>query len=502
MSLLGVDVGTTGCKAVVFSAQGRTLGAAYREYDVERPAPGQAELDAPAVWARVQQAIGEAAQAAAGQGDPPEALAVASMGEAVVPVGFDRQILGPSILNFDRRGEEFLPGLGERLDPARLYAINGNSLGNHYSLTKLMWLRRHRSELYERTWRFLHWSGFVAFMLGAEPAVDYSLANRTLLFDLERADWSVELLEAAGLERGKLPPAVPAGTLIGRLSAGAAAALGLPAGLPLVAGAHDQCANALGAGVLETGSALFGMGTYLCIVPVFRGRQDPQAMLPAGLNTEHHAAPGRLVTFLYHQGGAIVKWYRDTFAAEERRQAAGRGEEVYERLFAELPDGPSPLLVLPHFAPMGPPRFESDSCGVVLGLKLETTRGEILKAILEGNAFALREAVELLPGQIPIRDYRVVGGGSRSEAAVRLCADILGAPFHRPRVTEAGALGAGILAGCGTGLFSSVEEGARAMIRPGAVFEPDPARQRRYTERYGQWKELRPLLGGFLSGAC
>ncbi len=207
MSLLGIDVGTSGCKAAVFSEEGQLLALAYEEYDYQHPQPGWAELDARQVWEGVQHTIAHVARQA--RHDPVKALSVSSLGEAVVPVTRDREILGASLLNFDVRGAECLPELRERIEDGRLYGINGNTLGNQYSLTKLKWIQQHQPELYQPTDHFLHWSGCVSFMLGAEALVDYSLANRTLLFDLERRDWSDELFELAQLDRAKLPPRFP-----------------------------------------------------------------------------------------------------------------------------------------------------------------------------------------------------------------------------------------------------------------------------------------------------
>ena len=169
-----------------------------------------------------------------------------------MPVQADRHILGPSILNFDVRGEEFLADLSSRIPDEYLYAINGNTLGNQYGLTKLKWIQKYQPELYDRTYKFLQWSEFIAYMLGADPVVDYSLANRTLLFDIHKGDWSDSLLEAAGIERSKLPVTAPSGTVIGTVSPHIASDLGLPPGVPIVSGAHDQCANAVGCGVLDS----------------------------------------------------------------------------------------------------------------------------------------------------------------------------------------------------------------------------------------------------------
>lgn len=497
MSLLGIDVGTTGCKAALFSAEGRLLASVYEEYDIQRTRPGWAELDAVAVWAKVKRMIAQVVSRSSS--DPVQALAVSSLGEATVPVTEDRQVLGPSILNFDVRGEEYLEHLSNALTNERLYRINGNTLGNHYGLTKLIWIKEHQPQLYERAHKFLLWGSFVSFMLGAEPVVDYSLANRTLLFDLDREAWSDELLALAGLDCSKLPNAVPSSTVIGTVSKRLASELGLPSNVLIVTGAHDQCANAVGCGVIEEGHAVYGMGTFICITPVFSQRREPVVMIERGLNTEHHAVPGRYVSFIYNQGGSLVKWFRDTFAAAEHRQAEEAGRDVYPDLLAEIPARPSDIMVLPHFATTGPPEFISDSCGVIAGLRLETSRGDILKGILEGITFYLKECVELLPPTgIEIADYRAVGGGSKSDAWIQLCADIMGRPFVRPKITEAGALGAAIIAGVGSGVFPSYEAGVEAMVSLERTFEPNPQQQKLYESRFEKYRKLWPLMKEYL----
>jgi len=497
MSLLGIDVGTTGCKAAVFSTGGRLLGSAYAEYDNQRPQPGWAELDAVEVWEKIKRMVGQAVAGSAS--DPVSALAVSSLGEATVPVTADRQVLGPSILNFDVRGEEYLEKLDSILPDERLYRINGNTLGNHYGLTKLKWIRQHQPDLYEQADKFLLWSSFVSVMLGADPVVDYSLANRTLLFDVDRKLWSEELLELAGLERAKLPDTAPSGAVIGSVSRRVAGELDLPSNVAIVNGAHDQCANAVGCGVIAEGRAVYGMGTFICITPVFSQRRDPAVMIERGLNTEHHAAPGRYVSFIYNQGGSLVKWFRDTFAAVERRQAQATGRDIYADLIAEIPEAPSSIIVLPHFTTTGPPAFISDSCGVVAGLRLETTRGDVLKGIIEGTTFYLKECVAALaPTGIEIADFRAVGGGSKSDAWIQVCADILGRPFVRPIVTEAGALGAAIIAGVGSGVFPSYEAGVEAMVSLERTFDPNPVQQKLYERRFETYTRLWPLLKDYL----
>jgi xylulokinase len=231
------------------------------------------------------------------------------------------------------------------------------------------------------------------------------------------------------------------------------------------------------------------------MTPVFRQPPDAQAMLARGLNTEHHTVAGQYVSFIYNQGGSLVKWFRDTFARAEHRQAVQSGASLYPALFAEMPEAPSPVLVLPHFTITGPPYFINDSHGVIAGLKLETTRGEILKGIIEAATFYLRDCFESLPGTgIEIDAFYAAGGGSQSDAWVQLSADILGRPFARLQVHEAGALGAAILAGTGSGLFSSISSGVAAMVRTEQHFEPDNQKARLYDERYASYRAFAPLL--------
>lgn len=395
----------------------------------------------------------------------------------------------------DSRGEEYLPLLSTRIGAERLYRINGNILGTQYSLPKLMWVRDHTPAVYAAAWKLLLWSGFVSLMLGAEPAVDYALAGRTLLFDVDGLRWSREIAEVAGIDIAKLPDPVPAGARIGAVSGPLAEELGLEKGTMIVAGTHDQCANALGCGVVDEGMGMSGMGTYLCFMPVFAGRKPPGPMMRWGLSTECHAAPGRFVTFIYNQGGLLVKWYRDTFARADREAADRAGTDVYPALMREIPQGPSSVFVLPHFTVTGPPDYLTDTSGVIVGLKLDTTRGDILKGIMEGVVFYHKELVDsVAEAGISMRELRAVGGGSKSDAWLQITADILGRPVFRTHVAEAGSLGAAMLAGVGAGVFSSLPDAVSSMVTLGERFEPDLGQQAAYAERYEGYRALGPLM--------
>lgn len=492
MSLLGIDVGTTGCKAAAFSLDGRMLAGAYREHATLHPREGWSELDSRAVLARVEETIAEVA--AACRADPITALCVSSMGEAMTPVSADRRILGPSILMTDARGSDLLAPLIERFGRRALYDINPNIAGPPYSLPKLLWIRRHQAELYGQAHKFLLWSDLVAFMLGAQPLTSFSLANRTLLFDIRREDWSVALLEASGIAREKLPRCVASGAVAGTVSDAAAARLGLPKGVAIVVGGHDQCCNSLGAGIARAGLAVCGIGTFECITPTFDHIPPTATMLEAGLGVEHHVLAGLYVSFIHNQSGSLVRWFRDTFAGADK-QLVRPSEDIYDVLAREMPAEPTRLLVLPHFEPSGAPEMVSDSAGAIVGLKMDTTRGEILKAIMESATFWFVGAMDCLKRmEIDTSEFVGTGGGARSDPWLQIKADVFGVPFVRPAITETSTLGAAILAGVATGELASAEDGIARFVRRQRVFEPDPRRHALYRERLLAYQRLYPAL--------
>ena len=542
MSLLGIDVGTTGCKAAAFSAEGACLASAYREYAAAPRADGRVELDAARVLALVFETIAEVAARTAA--DPATALAISSMGEAMTPVAADGTVLGASILMSDPRGADLLEPVVAAVGRERFYDINPNILGPNYSLPKLLWLRRDEAALYARAWKFLLWGDLVAFALGGDPLTSYSLANRTLLFDIRREDWSDELLAASGIDRAKLPRPVASGTVAGTVSDAVAARLGLPRGIRIVVGGHDQCTNSLGAGIAEAGRAACGIGTFECITPTYgripggaenvyenrlgpvapppsavelrQGRSSPAEGAPPraaephtahtlsemrrrGLNVEHHVLPGLYVSFIYNQAGSLLRWFRDTFARADRDRLAP-GEDIYDLLAREMPAEPSRVLVLPTFEMTGPPEFIPNPTGLIAGLRMGTSRGDILKAIMEGATFYFVESLEALRAMgIDTSEFIATGGGARSDLWLQVKADILGIPFIRPRITEGSLLGAAILAGLATGVYGSPAEGVVRFVHRDKVFTPDPARHREYRERYEKWRELYGLARGFIT---
>jgi xylulokinase len=497
MSVLGIDVGTSGCKAAAFAESGECLASAYREYATLHPRPGWAELDSREVWNAVRNSIVEVSTRVAR--DPIRALCVSSMGEAVTPVSEDRQILGPCILSSDTRGAEYIEALASQIPQEAFFRINPNILGPQYSLPKLLWLREHQPALYTQAHKFLLWGDLVAFMLGCDPVTSYSHANRTLLFDIRKEDWSDPLLQLTGIERAKLPLPQPSGTVAGTVCERAARELNLPKEVMVVVGGHDQCCNSLGAGIYQAGKAVCGIGSFECITPTYDHLPDAAAMLRHGLNIEHHVLPGLFVSFIYNQGGTLVRWFRDTFAHADRKLLPD-GEDIYEALAREMPLEPTRLFTLPYFDITGPPGFIADASGVLVGLKTSTRRGEILKSIMESVTFYFAESLQPLNelGVDP-SEFVATGGGAKSDQWLQLKADIFGIPFVRPRVTEASVLGAAILAAIAAGVFRQPAEAVSQFVKADRVFEPHPLRHRIYQQKLEAYRELFPLLKDFLA---
>ncbi len=489
MSLLGIDVGTTRCKASAFSLEGRCLATASREYPTAIPRPGWAELDSRVVLADLWQVISEVA--AQSKQDPITALCVSSMGEAVTPVGGDRQILDRCILSSDIRGEEYANQLVEKMGLEAFYRINPNFPGSNYSMPKMRWLQDNNPEVYQQTDKFLLMGDLVMFMLGCEPTTSYSHANRTLLFDIVKQDWSDELLSASGIARELLPKPLPGGAVAGVVSDQMADKLGLPHGVKVVVGGHDQCCCSLGAGITSGGRSVTGIGTYECITPTYQGIPDMGQMMKLGLNIEHHTLPGLYVSFIYNQGGALMRWFRDTFAPE----LAAQGVDVFTELGKLVPEEPTELTVLPYFDTTPYPHFVPDAEGAIVGLKMNSTREEIMKAVMEGETFWFAERMQpLFDTGMDTTEFVANGGGANNDVWMQLKADIMGIPFVRLQNTEAGTLGAAMLAGLGSGVFTDPAALAAQWVKRGRVFDPDTRRHGIYQQRAAKYRHLTKAL--------
>jgi xylulokinase len=491
---MGLDIGTTGAKAVVFSEQGRRLASAYREYPLLHPRPGWIELDPEEVWRKVREAVGEAAVAA--KADPVRALAISTLGEAAVPVGRDGSVLANSILGFDNRAAELFERWIATQDPAEIMRITGQPPSQIFTLVKLMWIRQNEPDLYRRMRRYATFGDFAHLKMGLEPRIDYSMAARTMAFDIHAKTWSEKICAGAGVSPELFSAAAPTGHVVGALGRAAAEQLGLPPGCVVCAGSHDQPAGALGSGVTEAGAAMDATGTVECFAVAMDRPVVNETMLNNNLACYPHAAPDLYISLAFNfSGGSLFRWARDTFAQAEQEEARRRGVSVYEVLTERMSAEPTDILVLPHFTMAGTPYMDANPVGAIIGLTLGATRAEFLRAILEGISYELKLNLDILAqAGVQVKEFRAIGGGAKNRFWLQLKADMYNRPIVRLEVSEAASLGMAIAAGVAVGVYESAREAARALVVTLESFMPDPARAAHYDAMLPRYKALYPAL--------
>lgn len=494
MSLLGVDVGTTGCKAIAFNLDGEIIAQAYGEYPLIHRRPGWSELDSNLVWQKVADAVRKVA--AETKNDPIKAFAVSSQGEAVTPVTEKGEILDTAITTFDSRADEIAEEIGERMSKLQIMRITGMPLSGITTMAKLIWIRRNKPDVYRKTWKFLGFEEFVTFKMGIRPVEDWSLASRTMMFDIIRKDWSGEMLDMAEVDRDLLPETAPSGTPIGEVPDRIADELGLPRGVVGVTGGHDQPCGALGAGVIRGGLVMDATGTVECFAPAFTEPVLNERMIEGNFACYPHVVPGLYVTLAFvSSGGVVLRWFRDVFGRREMEEAEKRGISPYDLLMEEMSEDISPVMLLPHFSGSGTPYLDTQSKGAILGLTLATEKGDIIRAIIEGVSFEMKYNLELLQqAGVRIDEFRAIGGGARSERWLQMKADIYEKPVVAMDVSEGVCLGAAILAGVAIGEYPSIEEAVEHIVRPRKTYLPRAELSERYRERFEIYRGIYPAI--------
>lgn len=496
MSLMGLDVGTTGAKATVFNADGDVLASAYREYPLVQPRPGWMELNPELVWRLVCEAVSDAA---AKSSDPVQGLAISTLGEAAVPVDARGRVLANSILGFDTRSRSLFDKWIARQDAPAIMRTTGQPPSQMFTLIKLMWIAREQPDVYTRMAGYLCFGDFLHLRMGLEPRIDFSMAARTMAFDIHAKEYCDSLCKAAGVRSDLFSPAVPTGTPIGQLSAGPANELGLPVGCVVVAGSHDQPAGALGCGVTQPHVAMDATGTVECVGIALERPVVNELMLQNNLPCYPGAVRDLYVCLAFNfTGGSLLRWMRDTMAVAEREEARRTGRNVYDVLTDKMSDQPTDLFFVPHLMMTGTPHMDPSPVGGVLGITLGTTRGQVLRAALEGVSYEMKLNLALLDeAGARVDRIRAIGGAARNDFWLQLKADMFERPIEKLAVTEAASLGMAIAAGVAVGIYEDAAETASALIRPERTFEPDPERARFYNERLAEYREIYPALASW-----
>ncbi len=496
MSLLAIDIGSSACKAVAFATDGTSLAQHSCGYAPELPQPSFAELNPETFW----HAVRTCCQAVASRSrEPVRALCLSSHGETFIPVDAHGRPLMNAILNQDTRATRESAWCEELIGRKRLFQITGLCTHPSFPLPKILWLRKHRPEIFAATHSFVALIGYLLSRMELAPWVDFSLASRYLAFDVRSRGWSEEILQAVGLDRACLPVATAAGTIVGQLGATVAAELGLPPGVAVVMGGHDQPCSALGSGVIEPGRVAHSIGTYECLVAVGDAPSLSDVALSAALNSYCHVVPDKYVTLAYFPSGMMVKWFHHLLHPEP----SGRGANLenpdsetdhYASLEAHAPVHPTGLCVTPHLIGTCNPDFNPRARGLIAGLQPGISRAHIHKGILEGLACELALLTHVLAQAVgDFGDLYVTGGGVRSPLGLKLRAALTGCRLHVMQQQQAACLGTAILAGVAIGEYAHAQQAIEAVVRESDVVPPDESLAAQYAGQRTRYQKLRSL---------
>ncbi len=457
-ALLGLDVGTTGARAIAVDLNGDVVGAASDEYPLSTPRPGWAEQKPEHWWASSRLVL---TRVLSQLRQPPLGLGLTGQMHGSVFLDAGDQVIRPALLWSDQRTASQCRTITERVGRERLVAIAGNPAITGFQAPKILWLREEEPASFARVRRVLLPKDYVRLLLTGDCATDASDASGTLLLDLRRRDWSDELLDALEIPRNWLPTVYEGPEVTGTISASAAAATGLPAGLRVAAGGGDNAAAAVGNGIVHEGLVSSSIGTSGV---VFAHSETPRIDSLGRLHTFCHAIPGGYhVMGVTLSAGGSFRWWRDS-------SGTALDYDGMAALAAQAPPGSEGLLFLPYIAGERTPYLDPSARGAFVGLHLRHSFAHLTRAVMEGVVFSLKDCLDLVRGLgMDATEIRATGGGARNNLWRQLQADVFGLPVHRSRIDEGPAYGAALLAGVACGAYSDVFE-ACASIR----LEPEP----------------------------
>ncbi len=486
--LLGIDVGTSGVKALLIDAAGRVVAETINEFPLFTPRPLWAEQNPQDWWDAAVVSIRQAMKK--GRAKPEQVAGIGLTGQmhGLVILDGKGKVLRPCILWNDQRTASQCAAITARLGSQRILELTGNPVLPGFTAPKILWVREREPEVLGKASKILLPKDYLRYRLSGDYFSEVSDASGTSLFDVGKRRWSDEMAEACEVPRRWLPEVTESPVVSARVSARAAKATGLLAGTPIVGGGGDQAAQAVGNGITETGLVAVTVGTSgVVFAPGKAYRRDPQGRLHAFC----HAVPGmwHLMGVMLSAGGSF-RWYRDHLCTEEVALARQGNRDAYDLLTeaaSGVPAGAEGLLFLPYLSGERTPYPDPAARGVFFGLSLRHTKAHLTRAVLEGVSFGLLDSLALIRSSgVPVREIRVSGGGARSALWRQILADVFGKTIVTVNVTQGAAYGAALLAAVGAGIYRTVEEACRVTVagqssaRPG----PDGAVYRDYFPRY------------------
>jgi xylulokinase len=490
---LGLDIGTSGAKALICDERGRVLATALAEYPISSPFPLWSEQNPHDWWNGARQALRDVVARAGVSGSEVAALGLTGQMHGVVFLDAQGEVIRPALLWNDQRTAAECAEITQRVGAERLIEIAGNPALTGFQAPKIVWLLNNEPEHYARLAHVLLPKDYIRLLLTGEHATDAADAAGTLLLDLRMRDWSAEILRALNIPREWLPKVYEGPQVTGSLLPDVAAELGLRAGLPVIAGGGDNAAAAIGTGIVRPGVISSSIGTS----GVVFAHADQIALDPKGrLHSFCHSVPGKyhLMAVSLAAGGSL-QWFRNTLRSQLGADADRLTYDVLSEQAAATPIGAEGLIFLPYLTGERTPHLDPLARGAFIGLTSRHGVGHMVRAVMEGVVYSLRDGLEIMRDLgLAIDDVRATGGGGRSAFWRQMQADVYGAPVSTLSAEEGPAYGAALLAAVGAGHFADVDEAVASCVSVSSVTEPNPAAQVRYDQVYEIYRGLYATL--------
>jgi len=490
---MGIDVGTTSVKCVLFDQKGRVIASRNSEYELSMPQPDFVEVPAETYWSATKECLVKVLNESRIDSKDIMGIGISSQGESFVALRKDGKPLRRAIVWLDNRSKDEAKLIDDEFGVDNVYRITGqNEVIPTWTATKILWMKRNEPSLFERVHKYLLLQDYITYLLTGNFATEYSMVCSSLLFDISHRKWWSEILDFISIDEDQLPELKPSGTPVGNVTLEAARETGLHTRSIVSTGAYDQAANAIGAGNIRSGVITETTGGALAVIATLdQVLLDPVRRMPC----HHHAVEGKYFLQPWCQtAGAVLKWYRDRFGSSEIEAAKRMGADPYDLLMLEaskVPPGSDGLILLPHLMGAASPEFNPNAKGVLFGLTLYHGHGHVIRAIIESIAYMLRRNLELLQGLgVEIREVRSTGGAARSPLWNQVKADVLQKPILTVHTEETAALGVAMLAGLATEAFNSLEEAAGSMVSIKGKFSPLKANGELYDRQYKKYIKL------------
>ena len=490
--VLGIDVGTGGTRALIADAQGRVIASATEEHaPFASPRAGWAEQHPDDWWRASQLAIRKALQQKGLRGEQIACVGFSGQMHGAVMLDDRDQVVRPALIWCDVRTQQQCDELTARIGAERLIQLTCNPALTNFTVTKFLWVRENEPQNWARVRSVMLPKDYVRFRLTGERAIDMADASGTLMLDVAQRKWSKEVLDAAQIDPKLLPALFESPDVCGKVSAEAATSTGLAAGTPVVAGAGDQAAGATGMGIVAPGAVSATIGTSGV---VFAATDRPALDAKGRLHTFCHAIPGRWhVMGVTQAAGLSLRWFRDQFGA-----AAANGRDPYDVLTEEaskVSPGSDGLLWAPYLMGERTPHLDPDARGMLAGIAAIHTRGHVVRAILEGVAFSLKDTFKIFEEmKVPVKSIRLGGGGARSPLWRQIQADVYGHEVEIVEAEEGAAYGAALLAGVGAKIWPSVDAACQTAVRVAQRVPPIAANVAALEKQYAAYRRVYPAM--------